>query len=270
MKRREVIAGLAAVTATWPRCTRAQTRRKTALIGLIGSGSAVTHGRHLEAFRQQLKALGHTEGQNFALQARWAGGRVERFQELVADLVAMKVDVLVVAHSAAAIEAKKATDSIPIVMLSGDPVGLGLAQSLARPGGNATGISNLSVEIIGKRLEFLKEMVPNLARVAVLREANLAIHSRFVQEVESAGRTLKIDTQIVAARGPEDIEATLAAAVSGKAQALIVFEGPLANTNIAQIVALAAKSRLPDMYSFRESADAGGLMAYGSNLVATY
>jgi putative ABC transport system substrate-binding protein len=155
-------------------------------------------------------------------------------------------------------------------MLSGDPVGLGLAQSLARPGGNATGISNLSVEIIGKRLEFLKEMVPNLARVAVLREANLAIHSRFVQKVESAGRTLKIDTQIVAARGPEDIEATMAAAVSAKAQALIVFEGPLANTNIAQIVALAAKSRLPDMYSFRESADAGGLMAYGSNLVATY
>ena len=253
MKRRQVIAGLTAVTAMWPLGARTQTPRKIALVGLITSGNTATHGRHVEAFRQGLRVLGHVEGQTFALEVRWAEGRVERFPDLVANLIGLKVDVLVVAHSAAAVAAKKATESIPIVMLSGDPVGLGLAQSLARPGGNATGVSNLSSEIIGKRLEMLKEMVPGLARVAVLRETNLTVHAQFVQEIESAARKLKVETQVVAARGPEDLEASLAAAVSGKAQGLIVFEGPLANTNMAQIVALAAKSRLPDMYSFRES-----------------
>jgi putative tryptophan/tyrosine transport system substrate-binding protein len=268
MKRREFIAGLAGVATTPAVDARAQTLRKIPRVGLVMGGNPAAGGRYVEAFRQGLRALGHVEGQTVALEVRWPEGRVERYPGLVAELIGLKVDVLVVVDSQAALAAKSATQTIPIVLVSGDPIGFGLAQSLARPGGNVTGVSFLTVEIAGKRLQMLNEMVPGLARVAVLRDANFTAHARLVEATEAAARKLKVEVQIVAARGPEDLEVSLAAAVHGKAQGLVVLESPLTLTNRAQIVALAAKSRLPDMYGVREFADAGGLMAYGASLVA--
>jgi len=169
--------------------------------------------------------------------------------------------------SQAALAAKKATRTIPIVMVGADPVGLGLVASLARPGGNVTGLSYFNEAIIAKRLQFLKELVPGLARLAVLRNPMMAAHATFWQETEVAARKLGVTLQPIEVRGPEDFEAAFAAATRGNAQALIAFDDTLTLAHRPRIVALAASSRLPAMYGFREFPDEGGLMSYGPSLV---
>jgi putative tryptophan/tyrosine transport system substrate-binding protein len=220
-------------------------------------------GRMVEALQQGLSELGYKDGQTIAVEVRMAEGRSERIPELVAELVGLKVDVLVVANSVAALAAKKATGTIPIVMVASDPIGLGLVASLARPGGNVTGLSYFNEAIIAKRVQLLKEFVPGLAQIAVLRNPSIAVHGTFWQDTEVAARKLGVALQPLDVRGPEDFEAAFAAATKGNAQALIAFDDALTVAHRTRIVALAASSRLPAMYGLREFPDDGGLMSYG-------
>jgi putative ABC transport system substrate-binding protein len=273
MQRREFIAlfgGVTAASAAWPLAAGAQTPPKIPRVGYIAGSSATGTEHTVGAFRQGLRELGYVEGQTIALEVRWAEGRSERIPELVAELVGLKMDVLVAGSSLAALAANKATRTIPIVMVAADPVGLGLVASLGRPGGNVTGLSFFSEAIIGKRLELLKELVPALARVAVLRNPMVAAHATFWQETEVAARKLGVTLQPIEVRGPEDFEAAFAAATRGNAQALIHFDDALTLAHRPRIVALAASSRLPAMYGFREFPDEGGLMSYGPSFVVLF
>jgi putative ABC transport system substrate-binding protein len=220
----------------------------------------------LEAARQGFRELGYVEGETIALEVRWAEGRYERMPELVAEMVRLKVDVLVVAATPGALAAKKATTTIPVVMVGvGDPVGSGLVASLARPGGNLTGLSLLTPEISGKRLQLLKEVVPKVSRVAVLRNPNNQIHAVFWQETQGAARKLGVQLQALEVRGPEDFDGAFRASTRERAGALFVFDDGLTLGYRTWIVALAAKARLPAIYGFREFPDVGGLMSYGAN-----
>jgi putative ABC transport system substrate-binding protein len=264
MKRREFITLLCSAAAC--PLAAAQTPRKIPLVGYVGST-----GHIFEAFRQGLRELGYVEGQTITVEVRWAEGHLERVvPELIAELVRLKVDVLVVGNSPAALAAKNATQTIPIVMFAGDPVALGLVASLARPGGNVTGQSYLNIELNSKRLELIKQVVPELTRVAVLRNPTVAIHATFWQVTELAARKLGVTLQPLDVHGPEDFEAAFAAATRGNAQALLAFDDPLTVAYASRIAALAANSRLPTMYGFREFPDNGGLLSYGPNFVVLF
>ncbi len=266
MKRREFIAllsGATAASAAWPLAAGAQTPPKIPRVGFIAGASPTATGHTVGAFRQGLRELGYVEGQTIALEVRWAEGRMERIPELVAELVGLKMDVLVAGISQAALAAKKATGTTPIVIVTPDPVALGLVASLARPGGNVTGLSYFNEAIVGKRLELIKELVPGLARLAVLRNPLLEVHATFWQDTEVAARKLGVALQPLDVRGPEDFEAAFAAATRGNAQALIAFDDALTVAHRPRIVALAASSHLPAMYGLREFPDDGGLMSYG-------
>ena len=213
-----------AASAAWPLAASAQTPPKIPRVGYIAGTSSAAGGHIVGALRQGLRELGYVEGQTIALEVRWAEGRNERIPELVAELVGLKMDVLVTGSSVAALAANKATPTIPIVMVGADPVGLGLVASLGRPGGNVTGLSIFNEGISAKRLQFLKELVPGLARVAVLRNPTVAVHATFWQDTEVAARQLGVTLQPIEVRGPEDFEAAFAAATRGNAQALIAFD----------------------------------------------
>jgi putative ABC transport system substrate-binding protein len=263
MKRRDFIAVLGGAASAWPLAANAQTSPKIPRIGYIagaGSGNVDHIGA---AFRQGLRELGYVEGQTIALEFRYAEGRSDRIPELVAELVGLKMDVLVAGNSVAALVAQKATRTIPIVMVAADPVGLGLVVSLARPGGNVTGLSYFNEAIVAKRLQLLKELVPGLAQVAVLRNPSIAVHAIFWQETEVAARTLGVALQPLNIRGPDDFEGAFAAATQGNAQALIALDDALTIAHRPRIVGLAATSRLPAMYGLREFPDDGGLISYG-------
>src|SRR6266403_994941 len=270
MKRRDFIALLGGATAAWPLAAGAQTPPKIPRVGYIAASSTTAVGHIVGAFRQRLRELGYVEGQTIALEVRYAEGRMERIPELVAELVGLKMDVLVAPTSQAALAAKKATRTIPIVMVAADPVGLGLVASLARHGGNVTGLSYFNEAIIAKRVQLLKEFVPGLAQIAVLRNPSVAVHATFWQDTEVAARTLGVALQPLNIRGPEDFEAAFAAATQGNAQALIALDDALTMTHRPRIVALAASSRLPAMYGLREFPDEGGLMSYGPSFVILF
>jgi putative ABC transport system substrate-binding protein len=223
----------------------------------------------LAAFKHSLQELGYVEGQTIALEIRWAEGRTERMIELAAELVRLDVDVLVAANSAAATAAKHATRTIPIVMFAGDPVGLGLVASLARPGGNLTGLSYFNVDLSSKRLELIAELVPGLARVAVLRNPTLPLHGDYWLATQAAARKLGVTLQSLEVRGPEDFEAAFAGAREGNAQALFAFDDFLTVGYRHRIVELAAH-KFPAIYGFREFAADGCLMTYGPNFVALF
>ena len=219
------------------------------------------------AFRQRLRELGYVDGQNIAFEVRSAEGRAERLPDLAADLVRLKVDVIVAGGTPAPLAAKRATTAIPIVMASaGDPVGSGLVASLARPGGNVTGLSLLVPELGGKRLQLLKEVVPGVSRVAVLWNAANPYPVLVWRQTEAAARALGVHLQSLDVRGPDDLEGAFAAATRGRAGALITVEDPLTFGQRKRIVDFAARARLPAMYGFREFVDAGGLMSYAASL----
>src|SRR5258708_24160908 len=191
MQRREFIAllgGATAASAAWPLAAGAQTPPKIPRVGYIAGSSATNSEHTVGAFRQRLRELGYVERQTIALEVRYAEGRSERIPELVAELVGLKMDVLVATASVAALAAKKVTGTIPIVIVTPDPVGLGLVASLARPGGNVTGLSYFNEAIIAKRVQLLKEFVPGLAQIAVLRNSSIAVHAIFWQDTEVAAR----------------------------------------------------------------------------------
>jgi putative ABC transport system substrate-binding protein len=269
MRRRDFIT-LIGGAAAWPLTVRAQSPTKIPRVGLIAGGAPTTEKHIFEAFREGLSELGYVEGQSIALEVRWAEGHFDRMPDLVDQLVRLKVDVLVVANSLAAGAAKNATRTIPIVMLAGDPVGLGLVTSLARPGGNLTGLSYFNVELHSKRLQLLTQLVPGLARVAVLKNPTIAIHAIFWRETKLAAQKLGITIQPIEVRGVEDFEAAFAAARQANAQALVAFDDPLTIGYRSQIVNLAASNRLPAIYGFREFPVDGGLMSYGASFVVLF
>jgi putative ABC transport system substrate-binding protein len=245
-----------------------QSPGKTARIGFL---FFVTSPSLNEAFRQGLRELGYVEGQNIVIEYRSADGKDERLPGLAAELVRLKVDVIVAASPPATEAAKRATSTIPIVFaVSGDPVAEGLVASLARPGGNITGLATISPALVGKQLEMLKGVVPKASRLAVLQNPSNQGHLRSLRQAEGAARALGVQLQIVEGRTPSEIEAAFAAMSSQRAGGVLVLRDALFRVQRAQIVALAAKSRLPAVYGLREEAEAGGLLAYGANVAQLF
>lgn len=245
---------------------KAQQATTVRQIGVLGNTSAHSPSKHLwAAFRQGLRDLGYVEGQNIILHARWPTDPLGRWSEAATELVRLQVEVIVAANSEAAAAAKQASKAIPIVMISGDPLSGKLIGSLTRPGGNVTGVSTLSSEIIGKQLQLLKEVIPALSRVAILRNPNNPFHAAQVREVELAGRVLGMHTQVVEAGSREGLEAAFSAMQKVRAEALLVLaDAPFLQYRI-KIADLASKSRLPTMYPRREHVEVGGLIAYGTD-----
>ena len=262
-RRRFLLTSLAGVLAT-PLAAEAQQASASDKIPLVGTldYSAPDEARlnWWNAFRQALQELGYVEGRSIRFESRWAQGRSERLPGLAAELVRLRVDVLVTGGGESARAAKKATAAIPIVMATGaDPVRLGLVESLGRPGGNVTGVTSLSTELIAKRVELLRELLPKISRVAVLSDgAPNSLMS--VQEVEASARFLGIATHPIGVAGPNDLDQAFSAAA--KQQAVIVIASPPMFTTRKRIADLALKNRLPSVVGGREYAEAGGLFSY--------
>jgi ABC-type uncharacterized transport system substrate-binding protein len=264
-----VILTLALLAA--PLAIGAQGPGKVPRIGYVFARVSSADQRLWNAARQGLRELGYVEGQNITLEVRWAEGRTDRLPELVAELVRSKVDVLVVATTPAALAAKNATRTIPVVFVAvGEAVESGLVANLARPGGNLTGLTLLNAEISGKRLELLKESLPRISRVAVLTNPGNPIHTVFWRQTLTAAKTLGLKLQPIQVRASEDFEEAFQAATSGRADALLAFDDSLTVGYRTRLVALAAKHRLPTMYGLREFPDAGGLVSYGPNFPDQY
>jgi putative tryptophan/tyrosine transport system substrate-binding protein len=266
MRRREFITLLGGATAAWPLAARAQQAGRVPTIGFLGSATPATQGQWVTAFVQRLRELGWVEGHNLAIDYRWAEGRSERFADIAAEIVRLKVDVIVAATTPAALAAKQATSVIPIVFAGvSDPVGTGLVASLARPGANVTGLSNLISDTGGKRLEFLREFVPGLRRLAIMANVSNPAVALQVAEVQPAARTFGLEVAILEVRRVEDI-ASAFDALKGRTDALYVRADPLMYTNRIRINTLALSVRLPTMHGLREYVEAGGLMSYGANI----
>jgi putative ABC transport system substrate-binding protein len=270
MKRREFITLLGSAAATWPIAARAQQPSKLPTIGFVGQNTPSAQSQWTDAFVQRLRELGWIEGRNVAIEYRWAEGQGERFVEIAAEFVRLKVDVIAVGGTAAVDAAKHATAVIPIVFATvGDPVGSGFVASLARPGGNITGLSTLAADIAGKRLELLREVVPGFRRLAIMGNVSNTFIVMELGEVYAAAGNLGLEVATLEIRRAEDI-APAVEAVKGRADALYVASDPLVNTNRTSIHTLALAARLPTMHGFRELVDAGGLISYGPNFPDLY
>jgi len=264
LKRREFITLLGVATAAWPVAALAQQARKLPTIGFLGASTPSAWSQWTAAFVQRLLELGWTEGRTVAIEYRWAEGRSERYAEIAAEFVQLKVDVIVTVGSAVA-ATKQATSTIPIVFaIAVDPVGSGMVASLARPGGNTTGISVQSTELAGKRLEILREALPNLRRLAIIGDVGYAGSVLEISEVQAAARKVGVDIEVLEIRRPTDIAPAFQALKSG-AQALYVCPSALVNANFARINTFALGARLPAFHASRDFLVAGGFMSYGSN-----
>ena len=274
MNRRRFLRTVSVSLLAAPLVGEAQQAAKIARIGYLAANLAAN--RHLqEAFLQGLRDLGYVEGRNLVIEYRGAEGKPERFPALAAELVALKVDVIVTAGGTlAALAAKQATRTLPIVFAAAaDPVESGLVTSLARPGGNVTGLSIVSPELVGKSLELLKEVVPGVSRVAVLWQPGgfgERTEKDMLNGAEVAARALGVRPQFVEARGPADFDRAFSEMTRARAGALTVFANAMFTIERRRLVDLAAKNRLPALYAFREYVDAGGLVAYGPHLADLY
>src|SRR5262245_47646819 len=249
----------------------AQQPKKVPRIGILPPGPISERVHLWDAFRQGLRELGYVEGQNFTLVFPSGEVKPERLPHLAAELVSLKVDVIVAAATVAVQAAKEATKTIPIVTpITTDPVETGLVASLARPGGNITGLSYMSSDLSGKRLDLLKEVVPKVSRIAVLSSPSSANAPPQMRETEAAARSLGVQLQPLEVRGLDDFERVFQAAIKERAGALITLDDAFVFTHRARIVQLAAKSRLPAIYGFREFVEGGGLMSYAANLSDMY
>ena len=273
MRRRKFITLVGGAAVAWPLPARAQQGAKIPRIGILSPGrsdgpdaSRVT----INALAAELRELGYAEGKNIAIERRFGESNLDRIRELAGELVEHKVDVIVALSTTAARPAKQATSVIPIVVIAmADPVEDELVASLARPGGNVTGTTFLGPELVAKRLQLLKEVVPQLSRVAVLwhpRAYGERTMAGMLKEIEQAAQTLGLQLRLVPAASPDDIPGAFAAMTRERAAALSVFPSPMLFGEYARIARLAADSRLPAIYAAREGADAGGLMSYGANL----
>jgi ABC-type uncharacterized transport system substrate-binding protein len=241
----------------------AQQPTKISRIGFLGASSASTLAARIEALRQGLRELGYVEGKSIVIEYRWAEGKFDRLPALAAELVRLKVDVIVTGGTTSTRAAKKATVTIPIVMgFDNDPVGNGFVASLAHPGGNITGLSTLAPEISGKQLELLKEIVPRLSRVAVLGSSTTPGTAQARREIELAAGALKVQLQYLDVLSPKDIETAFQAASKGHADAVLALTNPILNQNRKALADLAVKNRLPAIYYSAEFVEDGGLMTY--------
>jgi ABC-type uncharacterized transport system substrate-binding protein len=270
VRRREFITLLGGAAAAWPLTARAQQPAKLRTIGYLGANTPSAESQRIAAFVQRLRELGWIEGRTIAIEVRWAEGRNQRFAEIAAEFVRLKVDVIVTAGTAAVVTAKQATSVIPIVFaVAGDPVGTGLVASLARPGGNVTGLSLQTTDLIGKRLELLREVVPGLRRLAILANVSSPLGVLEMREVQATARTLGLEVATSEVRRAEDITPAFDA-LKGRADALYVVAGPLVTTNRIRINTLALGARLPTMHGQWDNVEAGGLMSYGANFPDLY
>ncbi len=259
---------LLAVAAAGPPAD-AQQAPKTAKIGILSATTPAALAPSVEAFKQGLRELGWVEGKSFVLEVRYGEGKVERLSELARELVALKMHVIVTPADLSIAAIKRETQTIPIVMaLSSDPVGAGFVASLARPGGNITGLSNISPELSGKRVELLREAVPGLSRLALLWNPEVRGAVLDYKEAASAARSLRVEVQSVEMSRAEDLDRAFSTITSWRAQALMLPGiNPVGFANRAQIVSFAQRNRLPSMFPTKEYVDSGGLMSYGPSLV---
>jgi putative ABC transport system substrate-binding protein len=262
MRRRDFIAGIAGSAAAWSLAARAQPA-KLPTIGFLGTTTASAWGPWTAAFVQRLRELGWIEGRTIAIEYRWAEGRSERFAEIAAEFVRLKADVIITGGSAA-VAAKQATSVVPIVFVLGEPVGTGLVATLARPGGNVTGLSNQQTDLPGKRLELLREVLPDLRRLAIMANVDYPEAVLEMRDVQAMSKTLGLEVAAVEIRRAEDISPAFDA-LKGRADALYVITDALVSTNRVRINTLALASRLLTMHGVREYVEAGGLMSYGAD-----
>jgi putative ABC transport system substrate-binding protein len=269
VRRRRIALGLALALGLVVATPRAEAQRppKVPRIGVLWTVAESPGAPLREALEQGLRDLGYVEGKTIVLEHRWAEGRPERLPQLAADLVRLKADIIVAGITAAAQAARNATGTIPIVMaVVPDPVGSGLVASLARPGGNVTGLSLLAVDLAGKQLELLKAAVPSLTRVAVFQNPGLPAHPPMLKGIETAAGTLGVKVQALEVRAAEEVERAFAAMTRERAGALVVLPDPVFYNHRVRVAELAAKHRLPAMYGIAEHAEVGGLMAYAADL----
>jgi putative tryptophan/tyrosine transport system substrate-binding protein len=271
MKAKLFVYALLALILATVHFAQAQQPKKVARIGMLVGPSSSFFSTRMNAFREGLHDLGYVEGKNIALEYRYAEGKEDRFPNLAAQLVRLGVDVLVTTGTPATHAAKAATTTIPIVMSAiGDPVGAGLVASLARPGGNITGLAIFSPELSGKRLELLKESFPRISRVAILWNPSNASAALSLKETQSASQSLGLLLQLLEVRNPKDFGGAFESAIKGEAEALLPINDALVNAHYKEILEFAAKNQLPAVYAVPEYADAGGLMSYAPNYTDHY
>jgi len=249
----------------------AQQPKTNARLGFLGATSPAVEATRIDAFRDGLRELGYVEGKNTVIEWRWAEGKLERLPNLATELVRLNVDVIVAGGSTSTGAAKKATSKIPIVTAQvNDPVGSGLVASLARPGGNLTGLSTLVPEISGKRLEILKEVLPKLSRVVVLGDSAAPGNAESLKETELAAKPFDIQIHYQDIVGPKHIETSFREAAKGRGDAILLLGAPVLISQRTQITNLATKNRIPAIYPQKEYVDVGGLMSYGVSIVDLY
>lgn len=266
IRRRDFTIGLLYAAAAWPLDARAQQAETVYKIGILTAGSGAVVRTLQGILRDGLRQSGWIEGKNLTFEGRYAEDELDRLPALAAELVSLKVDVIVTSGTLAPLVAKRASSTIPIVMAgAGDPVGSELVSSLARPGGNVTGLSGMAPDLGGKRLELLKELLPGISRVAVLWNAANPYSALAFKETMGAARILEIELQSLEVRAPADIDDALAAATEKHTDALITVEDPLTIDHRGKIAEFTIRKRLPMIAGFRMFADAGGLISYGPN-----
>ena len=271
MKKNVIHLTLCAMLFTLSCSAEAQQSTKVPRIGFLSVSSPSTISARIEAFRQGLRELGYVEGKNIVIEYRYAEGKPDRLREFAAEIVRLKVDVIVTGGPTPTRSAKEATSTIPIVMAQDtDPVGNGFVASLARPGGNITGLSTLAPEISGKRLEFLKEIVPRLSRLAILGTSTTPGNAQALKETELTAGAFGVKLQYLDVLDPKDIETAFRAATKGRADAVLLLQSAILLSQRTQIADLAAKNRLPAISAQTEYTEAGGLMYYGPNTPDLY
>ena len=249
-----------------PLATEAQETGRIYRIGFLGNSTAALEANLVGPFREGLRGLGYIESTNTQVEYRWAEGKYERFPALIAELIALKVDVIVTAGTPAAVAVKKATTSIPLVMVAvGDPVGTRLVASLSRPGGNATGLSSIAPDMEGKRLQLLREVLPNVSHIAVLWNPANLFHVGSSKQARDAAQVMGIKLQFFAARSTEELPNAIVAILKDRPQALVVFADRVFLHNRARIMDFALESHLPTAVTHQELVDNGGLMSFGAN-----
>jgi len=263
LRRRELMLLLGGATALRPLSARGQ-QKPMPVIGFLGNSTAALEAKLVKAFRQGLRDLGYEEGRNILIEYRWADGHYERLAPLIAELIAAKVEVFVTAGTPASLAVKKATSAIPLVMVAvGDPVGTGLVASIARPGGNATGLTSITPELEGKRLQLIKETIPTVSRVAVFWNPANAYQTADEKEVRAAAAVLGIPVLPLAVRSAEELDAAFSALLAERADAVLVLADRVFLHNRDRIVDFLVQNRLPAMNAYRELVEAGSLMSFG-------
>jgi putative ABC transport system substrate-binding protein len=264
MRRREFVRLIGGAAAAWPLAARGQQPGKSPVVGFLAAGTQASHGEWVAGFAKRLSELGWTDGRNVTIEYRWAAGENQQMVKFAAEFVQRKVDVIVTSANGVRV-ARQATSQIPIVFAAfSDPVATGLIESLARPGGNLTGLTVAPSDLASKRIGLLREIIPNLRRLAAMANVAASSFSQEIEGIRTTAAALNIETNILELRTADDVAPALAK-LKGGTDALYVLSEPLVNTNRARIIEAAIAEKIPTIFGFREFVEAGGLMSYGPN-----